>query len=165
MSDAVVVDTNVAVVANGKHEPAPPECIAASIEALRGARQQLILVDEGYLIFDEYRRWLSHSGQPGVGDAFFKWLWENQANPERCRRVPITPINDSETDFEEFPTDVELAMFDAADRKFVAVALASGLSPTVLNASDSDWWNYRVPLENSGIIINFLCPDLMQDQE
>lgn len=159
----VVVDTNVAVVANGQHDEAEPKCIAASVEALIRARQQLILVDDDHRIFREYRRLLSPSGQPGVGDAFFKWLWENQANPKRCRQVGITPLGNSETDFAEFPTDPELATFDAADRKFVAVALASGLSPTILNASDTDWWIHRQQLIRNGLTIEFLCPDLMED--
>ena len=161
----VVVDTNVAVVANGHHQAAGSECVQACIAALIETRQQLILVDDGFRFFTEYRRLLRHSGQPGVGDAFFKWLWDNQGNPERCYQVAITPVDHSESDFAEFPTDAELAKFDAADRKFVAVALASGLSPTVLNASDTGWWIFREPLARNGVTVEFLCPELMQDQE
>ena len=158
----VVVDTNVAVVANGHHEAAGLECMRACIVALLDARQQLILVDNGFRIFTEYRRLLSHSGQPGVGDAFFKWLWDNQGNPDHCLQVAITPVDENDLDFTEFPSDVELARFDAADRKFVAVALASGLSPMILNASDTGWWTFRRALARNGVTIQFLCPDLMQ---
>ena len=161
----VVVDTNVAVVANGHHEAAGSACIKACITALIEARQQLVLVDDGFRIFTEYRRSLSHSGQPGVGDAFFKWLWDNQANPDHCRQVAITAIGNNDANFAEFPTDTGLSTFDAADRKFVAVALASGLNPTILNASDTDWWNFREPLARNGVAVEFLCPELMQDQE
>ena len=162
MSAAVVVDTNVAVVANLQHENADPNCIVSSIEALSRARKQLVLVDDGQRIFTEYRGQLSHSGQPGLGDAFFKWLWDNQANPNRCRQITITPLDDSGTEFTEFPSDPDLLEFDRADRKFVAVALASGLEPIVLNSSDTDWWNYREPLERNGVVIEFLCPELMR---
>ncbi len=55
MSAAVVVDTNVAVVANLQHENADPNCIVSSIEALSRARKQLVLVDDGQRIFTEYR--------------------------------------------------------------------------------------------------------------
>ena len=161
----VVVDTNVAVVANGHHEAAGSACIKACITALIEARQQLILVDDGFRIFTEYRHLLSHSGQPGVGDAFFKWLWDNQANPDHCRQVAITAIGSNDVNFAEFPTDTELSTFDTADRKFVAVALASGLNPTILNASDTDWWNFREPLARNGVAVEFLCPELMQYQE
>jgi hypothetical protein len=157
----VVVDTNVAVVANGHHEAAESHCIQACVAALLEARGQLILVDDGFRIFTEYRRLLSHSGQPGVGDAFFKWLWDNQGNPDRCLQVAITPVDENDTNFTEFPTDAELARFDAADRKFVAVAAASGLSPTILNASDTGWWTFRRALARNGVVIKFLCPELM----
>jgi len=162
MSDAVLVDTNVAVVANFQHENAQPDCVIASIDALSRARRQLVLVDDEQRFFNEYRGQLSHSGQPGAGDAFFKWLWDNQANPKRCRQIAITPLDASGTEFAEFPSDRDLFGFDRADRKFVAVALASGLEPTVLNSSDTDWWNYREPLERNGVVIEFLCPELMR---
>ena len=162
MSDAVVVDTNVAVVANLQHEKAGPDCILASIGALSRARGQVVLVDDGQFVFNEYRGQLSHSGQPGLGDAFFKWLWDNQANPERCRQISITPLDDSGTEFAEFPNDNDLLKFDRADRKFVAVALASGIKPTVLNSSDTDWWLFREALERNGLVLEFLCPELMR---
>ena len=114
-------------------------------------------------IFKEYRRLLSPSGQPGVGDAFFKWLWDNQANPKRCRQIGITPLAIAIQTLRSFRADPDLATFDAADRKFVAVALASGLNPTILNASDTDWWIHRQPLIRNGLTIEFLCPDLMED--
>ena len=38
--------------------------------------------------------------------------------------VPITPLDENETDFEEFPTDDALSDFDPDDRKFIAVAVA-----------------------------------------
>ena len=158
----MVVDTNVAVVANGHHEAAGSACIQACINALLDARQRLILVDDGSGFLANIVVCSHPQVSQGVGDAFFKWLWDNQANSVHCCQVAITPIGNSETDFVEFPTDVELATFDAADRKFVAVALASGMNPTILNASDTDWWIFREPLVRNGIIVNFLCPELMQ---
>jgi len=113
------------------------------------------------LILGEYRRNLSPSGQPGSGDAFFKWLWNNQGNHDHCRRVNITPHDNR--GFAEFPDDPELEPFDNDDRKFVAVALASHNAPPILNATDSDWWEHRVALEGHGIRIKSLCPELMED--
>lgn len=162
MSDAVVVDTNVAVVANLQHENAESDCVMASINALSRARKQLVLVDDEQRIFNEFRGQLSHSGQRGLGDAFFKWLWDNQANPKRCRQIAITPLDDSGTEFAEFPSDPDLVGFDRADRKFVAVAFASGMNPPVLNSSDTDWWLFREALERNGLVIEFLCPELMR---
>jgi hypothetical protein len=64
-------------------------------------------------------------------------------------------------DCEEFPDDPELVRFDRSDRKFVAVALASRLDPSVLNATDTDWWHYRECLKRHGVRVVFLCSGLM----
>ena len=112
------------------------------------------------MILDEYRRNLNPSGQPGLGDFFFKWVWERQADERHCRIVDVTP-NDERV-FDEFPDDPRLSNFDRDDRKFVAVAIASGTAPKILNASDTDWWIHRQELGRHGVEIEFLCPDLME---
>ena len=160
---AIVLDTNVAVVANGIAEQASQACISTcTVKLLRiaGTEGYLLLLDDKHLILSEYQKKLNFSGQPGPGDAFFKWLWERQADERHCLRVPVTPHE--ARGFEEFPDDPDLASFDRGDRKFVAVALASGGKPQVLNASDRrSWWSYREPLQKHGIDVVFLCPDLM----
>jgi len=134
-------------------------CITTLIEM---RDHQRVLLDEQGLILDEYRRHLSPSGQPGPGDAFFKWLWDNQGNLDQCRQVSITPVKGGSRSFEEFPDDPDLAKFDREDRKFVAVAIASEEHPPILNASDTDWWDYRAVLGRHGVEIRFLCPELMK---
>lgn len=159
---AVVVDTNVAVVANRNTEQAGQDCVSACIDTLRQIIQDekyIILLDDGSLIFDEYLKNLSLSGQPGFGDFFIKWLWESQTDERYCRTVPVTAHD--ERGFEEFPDDPDLASFDWDDRKFVAVAVASKSGPRVLNASDTDWRDYREPLRRNGVEVDFLCPELM----
>ena len=157
----VVVDTNVPLVANGKAEQAGWECVAACVRKLILVQaERRTLVDDKQLIFKEYLNRLSLSGQPGLGDAFFKWLWENQANPKHCRIVPIT--DHSDRGFAQFPDDPRLNSFDLSDRKFVAVALASGVGPHVLNETDTDWWHDRPALAENGVHVVFLCPELME---
>ena len=156
----VIIDTNVLVVANQHHENASIHCVERCMDALEAARSDRVLLDEGQRILDEYRCHCSHSGQPGVGDAFFKWLWDNQGNTHHCKKVLITPHE--ERGFEEFPEDADLNGFDRSDRKFVAVAVASNEGPPILNASDTDWWDYREAFEHNGIDLEFLCPELME---
>ena len=156
----IVMDTNVAVVANGKAQQADRDCILECIDRLRHIQDECLLLDNRNLILDEYRKNLNPSGQPGPGDRFFSWLWRNHANPEYCRKVAVKPREDR--GFEEFPEDPNLSSFDQDDRKFVAVALASETGPDVLNASDADWWHYRQALRQHGVEIVFLCPDLMK---
>lgn len=159
-NNAVVMDTNVAMVANGQTEQAGLQCRQNCIAALRRIQEdKIILLDAGGLILDECRRYLHPSGQPGVGDAFFRWLWQNQGNYQHCRMVSITPH--PRRGFAEFPDDDTLADFDPSDRKFVAVALASTERPSVLNASDTDWRQHRDALEKHGVAVCFICPELM----
>src|SRR5947209_12026933 len=156
------MDTNVAVVANGRTPQAGDKCVETCITTLIEMRDyRRVLLDDQGLILDEYRRRLSPSGQPGPGDAFFKWLWDNQGNQDHCRQVPITPASGPQG-FEEFPADPDLERFDLAARKFVAVALASEERPPILNASDTDWRVHREALSRHGVKIRFLCPELMK---
>ncbi|MCC7495785.1 MAG: hypothetical protein IT204_25765 [Fimbriimonadaceae bacterium] len=151
---AVVVDTNVAVVANGAHAGAAAECRLACLDALIASPAQVVVVDSQGLIFREYFRHVSRGGRPGAGDYFAKWLWDRQADPRHCRQVAIHADGES---FVEFPDDAALATFDPSDRKFVAVALASGLQPEVLNAVDRDWWEHRAALKEAGVRVRFVC--------
>ena len=158
----VVMDTNVAIVANGEAEQACSNCICACIAMLRHIRDECrLLVDDKNRVFSEYQTHLRRSGQPGPGDAFFKWLWQNQANSEYCRMVPVTPHQDDDCGYDEFPDDPVLSTFDRSDRKFVAIALSSGTAPNVLNATDTDWWCHRDTLGKHGVGIVFICPELM----
>jgi hypothetical protein len=155
---ASVIDTNVIVVANGKSAQADLKCVRACIEALNKIHEDgMVVLDDIMRILDEYRRNLSLSGQPGVGDAFFKWVWDNQANESRCERVKIHSEGFFGEDYFEFPSDKELRGFDRSDRKFVAVAISSKYKPEIVNAVDPDWWQYKTQLAKHGIRIKFLC--------
>lgn len=160
MIKEVVVDTNVAKVANGETEQAGSSCVARCIDELLDLRRHChVVLDQGGKILEEYERNLEFSGiQPG--DEFYRWLWFNQGT--HSRTVPIT--EHPERGFEEFPADSDLDDFDPDDRKFVAAALASGTDPEILNASDTDWWNHREPLRRHGVEIKFLCPELMPER-
>jgi hypothetical protein len=161
---AFVVDTNVLVVANGQNTRADTKCVGKSIEALVTIRSAgIIVLDDQIAILQEYRKHCSYSKQPGVGDAFFRWAWNNQAVAEVCERVRITPKPGKPEDYEEFPDDPVLNAFDRNDRKFVAVARESRNKPKILNATDTDWWDFRVPLRRHGIEVEFLCRHMMRN--
>jgi hypothetical protein len=115
-------------------------------------------LDDKYLIFQEYRRYASPSGQPRIGDAFLKWLWTNHTNPQFCELVCITPTGDDRRLFEEIPDQENLKGFDPSDQKFLAVALKSQFSATINNATDSDWEDFSEAIERLGIKIHQLCP-------
>lgn len=158
----VVVDTNVPLTANFKADQADTKCVSNCVRVLRQILrfEKLALLDKEGEIYSEYLKKLEPSGQPGVGYAFMNWLSRYRYNPDYCRVISITP--NCERGFEEFPDDPRLEAFDRDDRKFVAVALASGSSPQVLNASDNDWWDHRQALTENGVDVVFLCPELMR---
>lgn len=159
----IIVDTNVPVAANGRSQQASPSCISACVRRLdRLCREDTIVLDDGWIILREYMNNLRSLGQPGVGDAFLKWVLTNRRNPRRCELVHLIHLDVGDGHFAAFPDDEELSGFDISDRKFVAVALTHGEQPPIANALDRDWWDYRIPLARYGITVEFVCPDLWQ---
>ena len=155
----VIVDTNVPLVANGQADQASEDCVEICIDELMKITEGdvKLVLDDDRRIIGEYRNKLNPGGFPGVGDAFLKWVEINWANPQQCDLVSITPIDDLETDFQEFPADPALQDFDPDDRKFIAVALTHPEKPPILQAVDRAWWNYRGVLQRNDVTINFIC--------
>ena len=151
-----VVDTNVGIAANLKAEVSP-ECALACVQTIRSITDDGHLVlDDGDHIFSEYRRHLSLAGQPGVGDAFIRWIHDNRFNTEQCTLVTITPTDDGS--FVEFPSHEGLATFDRSDRKFVTVAAVDSGSTTIRVALDRGWSRHAAALQEAGVLIDFVCP-------
>lgn len=156
----VIVDTNVPIVANRAAEQASEQCVAICAQKLKQIQDRhTLLIDDGWFILREYMNKLRSSGQPGVGDAFLRWVLTNRYNIQRCEQVHITPAAPW-PEFVEFPDDPALHGFDRSEHKFVAVAAAHPEHPPILNATDSDWWHYRQELSRHQIEVDFLCPDV-----
>ena len=163
MTEEIVIDANVPAVANGLTPQADDVCLRNCLAELRRVQNECrLLVDDDWLILKEYQGISDSKAGTGVGDAFVKWVLNNQMNEARVRRVAITP--EPTRGFEEFPDGPDLSTFDPDDRKFVAVALASGTFPDIINATDTDWWAPRRALQQLGVRVRFLCPDLMPDE-
>ena len=159
----VVADTNVAVVANALSEQASEDCVETCAERLEEImRDEVKLVlDDDWQILGEYTQNL-HSTGTDVGDRFLLWVLRNWRNPQRCDLVHITPVDGSENEFEEFPDDPALVGFDPDDRKFIAVAIAHPEKPSILQAVDSQWWDFRDAFRRNGIIVEFICEEDIQ---
>ena len=161
----VVVDTNVAFVAEGLTDQADQLCVDSCVDRLLTIiNSGHLLLDEDDAIVEEYTTTLGHAGRPGVGRAFVKWAFDHRFNVERFTRIAITERRDGGwRRYEEFPDRPDLSDFDPNDQKFVAIAVASGGNPPILNAVDSDWWDHHLALEAAGINVEFLCPHLHED--
>jgi hypothetical protein len=157
----LIIDTNVLVVANRRSEQASPACVSACASRLASVpRHDTVVIDAGHHILREYVRNARSEGQPGVGDAFLKWVLTNRTNPGRCEQVIITLRGAREADgFAELPDELQNAGLDRSDCKFIAVALAHPDHPPILNAVDSDWWHCQNTLARHGITVDHLCPD------
>jgi len=156
----LLVDTNVPKTANCATDPSgiPDDlvgCVTACVEAIEHIRKRgRLVLDEGDEIFTEYRKELSLSGQPGVGDGFVKWVYNNRWNSSMVDRVGITTSGAS---YAEFPNDPALAGFDPSDRKYIAAANTHPNKPPILEATDCKWWAWNRPLQQAGISVMFLC--------
>lgn len=167
LSSKYIVDTNVPKTANLSNNPASvpadmAQCVMACVKKVKLiTRNGGLVLDDNGEIFDEYRGQLSMSGGPGIGDAFLKWVNDNQWQLPAGDRVRITKCGNS---YDEFPTHSGLAGFDPADMKFVAVANKHAGDPIILQATDSKWWGFKDVLDEVGISVEFLCPEYVRDK-
>lgn len=150
-----VIDTNVPVVANGRHDgdkqPAP-ECRDAAVRFLtevHNEKQHVVLDAEGE-VQAEYRKKLNPSGQPGVGDRFYQAVLSDW---NLCERVCLPKRPDGE--YADLPQAVIDDGFHSDDRKFAALAKRERIP--VVNAVDSDWLDARDMLARNGIRVKFVC--------
>ena len=153
----VVVDTNVAIVANGRDTHASLTCQYACTVCLEemispGKRTHIVLDEQG-LIFTEYSDYLHYKGQPGVGDMFFKYLHDHMHLGKKILLVSITPITDEARGFNELPPN----SVDKNDRKFLATAVAAGAK--IVNAVDTDWHEQIAFVAGLDVKVQQLCPD------
>jgi hypothetical protein len=155
--NAVVVDTNVVLVANGQHEAVSPASISICAQRLQAIMKTgKLVIDDGFRILLEYGNKTDRKAEIQPGDAFVKWALRNNANTQRVEQVALR--EDVERGFQSFPDDPDLLKFDAADRKFVAVASAHAAKPPILQATDSKWLDWEEPLKRHGITVEFICP-------
>ena len=162
--DAVIVDTNVIITANGKAAHASLDDVERCQKRIKKIidQNETSLVDDGWRILNEYQRYVNSETRKGIGDLFVKTLLQNlMRRPTICTLVRINPLDGSETDFDEFPTTEALSNFDVADRKFIAVAIAyerdHDKKATILQALDRKWEPFRKAFEQEGVQVEFLC--------
>jgi hypothetical protein len=155
---AVVVDTNVVLVANRQHSDVSRACVAECAKRLQAIMHGgKLVLDDGWQIIGEYQNKTKHRTDKESGDVFIKWALQNRAKASCVDRVSLQ--EHAVRGFESFPDDADLENFDPSDRKFVAVACAHPSKPAILQATDSKWLNWEEPLKRCGITAEFICPD------
>lgn len=151
-----VVDTNVLIAANGRdtHASATLSLLSARfLVALMDGADALLEDSTGH-VFEEYKRYLEFSGQPGVGDQFFAWFVRTRWDSSRIERAELDP---AKAISEYVP--MSLRSFDPSDHKWIAVYL-EGSADVIVNATDSDWEEARVELDRHAILVRQLADDI-----
>lgn len=152
-----IVDTNVCILSNRRNGENLQCASKCATEIKKVVSNGILVIDSGDVVFGEYKTYLSFSGEPGMGDLFFKWLVDNRCKPNRVVHVELTPHPERDGEFVEFPKDPELEGFDRGDRVFVALACVHPDHPAILNAVDSDYWHYRDQLTRNGVNVMHVC--------
>lgn len=149
-----IIDTNVAVVANMQNEHVVSSCIDACISLIASIPgNHRIVIDESDQVRTEYAGALAMGKPFQLGAQFLVHVLRHQFDSKHVLRLALDQLEDGS--FADFPTSPGLATFDPSDRKFVALAVRSGVPVT--NAVDSDWADSAQDLEAAGVVVNFLC--------
>ncbi|WP_345795921.1 hypothetical protein [Castellaniella sp. MT123] len=151
-----VIDTNVLLVANGRHEEASEDCVIECVRRLQAMqRSGIVVIDDGHRILGEYLHKTCLNPPTGVGDKFLKWLLQH-ADTARVEQVSLNEV--AADRFAEFPDAALEAAFDAPDRKFAAVAHAHADKPPIWQAVDCKWLDWWPAMQAKDVHIEFLCP-------
>lgn len=162
---AIVIDTNVLMVANEEFPPeqADEDCVRGCIDRLSAIRGQAtgekVVLDQDDRLLKEYQQALSSGRQPSTGHFFLHWLFQAGWNPDVCDRVQIHCEDEDNQVFAEFPNHPGLADFDISDRKFVATANAHPSKPAILQAVDAKWRGWEQPLLECGLRIEWISEE------
>ncbi len=152
-----VLDANVWVMADRRitHELPREErdCIKACrdwLETFVQGKDRLV-VDWDYEIISEYRRNISQSG--------FAELHLNRIESESISRFVRVNLDRDSNMHAVLPNG--LTLDDPSDRKYVAAAVQLMPFAPIYNAADTDWAKERAQLEDYGLTIHELCPELI----
>jgi len=166
-----IIDTNVLITANKAVKCEPDDdilnypklietCII-SLLAVKNSKNSFVTLDIDDEIFTEYKKHLNFSGQPGVGDFFFKWLHDHRWGFPSTERIALHKTEDG---YEEFPLLMKPLAIDRSDMKFFAVSNGHPDKPPILEATDSKWWHWADTAKKCGITIKFMDEQYMHDQ-
>jgi hypothetical protein len=163
--NAVVIDTNVILVAKGISPQAWDSCVTACQDRLDQIIDgpEKIVIDEKRAILSEYIDYLEDDDSTTderINEHFLEWFIRNYENPEQCLQVPITPTQDG-SGFEELQS--AFSDFDSDDKKFIAVAVVYEdlyqQKAVLLQSVDSQWYGEREVFTENGLIVEFICEE------
>ena len=85
-----IIDTNIFIAANGMADHlTEQEMNKCKLFIGSLFDSSIVSLDLQGEIFQEYFNYMNRSGQPGISDAFAKYLWDRQYNKHHCEIVNI----------------------------------------------------------------------------
>lgn len=161
------IDTNVLLVASAfdRTSPfgdtsAPLEVREAAFEWLSGfshARDRYLLLDDQEAIQGEYR---SRLGRRAPQDFGYRVLVD-KITKGQAHFIPIKVDRDGNA---ILPDPLQAAVHDRSDRKFVAVCLSFESESTLVNATDTDWYDAESALRDAGVRLEQIAEHWCRDE-
>ena len=161
--NAVVIDTNVILVAKGISPQAWSSCVTECQERLDQIieGEEKIVIDDSWMILREYIDYLEDDDlttNDRINEHFLEWFIRNYDNPEQCVQVPITRDG---TGFKELSD--AFRNFDSDDKKFIVVAVVyeniHQQKAILLQSVDSQWYGQQQVFIENDLIIEFICEE------
>ena len=147
------VDENVLVVANGRETHASLACQLVCVDfLLECKRDKSLLLDAVGAVLALYASKCNWSGQPGTGDEFFRWAFDNMHGLE-----VVDLARDGSGRYIDVPDGLD--DFDRDDHIWVALVLKASSQAQIVNAVDSDYLERATELNAARVDVVELCPD------
>lgn len=151
-----LVDTNVLCAAStadpgsryGGTDHVPPEALKLALDwlaAFRRDRSRSLVLDRTFFIMREYRNKLTDQD---LGLLVVM---------EKLRTARFHAVEFDQDGHAVLPETLAGVVHDLSDRKFVAVALADGGRSTIVNACDTDWYDWEQALADVGVVVEQLA--------
>ena len=155
----IVVDTNVWITAGKLAKEVSTieeaDCIEACLdwsnEFLAGDAK--VLIDSQGKVLDEYGTYIATWCFPGSKlFELYNHIWG---------RFEAVDVNFDDDGYALLPESI--SFHDAADRKWIALAIAITPFALIYNAADTDWAKEREQLAQHGLTIHELCPEYIKE--
>lgn len=164
-----IVDTNVALTADGANSLASKVCQRSCISVIRRVLSGEIafVIDENNEVLREYRKNIYPDYKGSLAEQFMIHALTYQFFEGRVKRIKLE--KNAADQFEDYPdnednwttSDSRCKRFDPDDKKWVALALRfkseTGTDAPIVNAADRCWIAFESHLKSADVILETLC--------
>lgn len=153
---ARIIDCNIWLVSAGKGSHMSSACQALCLQWLQDfwKSEDSLVMDVFNSIGKEYR---ANFRRYGVNPQDVAYQVLNSLQSAQTRRIADVRFEIDENGHAILPDDYPPAVFENADKKWVAAHLAHPERPVIYNAADTDWLKSEQFLINKNIPVENLC--------